>query len=225
MTTTAHRPPTSSPWGQVQDYTEFGDGVFFVSTAGHGGFKVPANLNRQIPDYMRKQGGWYEEDCDWCIPVLVLAHLFPDPKRQEAARNTLRNWHPHSYARFFGVPVEELKGKSLIYDDELFKASVVDKWVCIAAYGSHRTLDKGMVGLCCTLGEVRSHSVEHRYYQVPAEQYQTRGSHGYVIRGDEQPWSDPDTAPPVSTAVPIETRSFGSTFDAGDGPSDADSGL
>src|SRR4051794_1640047 len=56
--------PVHSPWGEVQPATRFADGIYSVSTAGHGGFKVSDEFNKLIPEPFRADGGWYEEDCD-----------------------------------------------------------------------------------------------------------------------------------------------------------------
>jgi len=60
-----------TPWGKSQEETEFPGGIRFVSTASHGGFKVPAHLLDRVPLEVRegtfgKLGveGWFEEDCD-----------------------------------------------------------------------------------------------------------------------------------------------------------------
>ncbi len=57
--------------------------------------KIPAPLRTTA----YSGGGWFEEDCDWCIPYLVLGlHRFDGPKdRQDrvlaAARRTLLTYH------------------------------------------------------------------------------------------------------------------------------------
>ena len=71
--------PLHSPWGAVQHGERLVDGVFFVSTAGHGGIKLSQARNALIPDVFRREGGWYEEDCDWAIPMYFL-ELKPEKK-------------------------------------------------------------------------------------------------------------------------------------------------
>jgi hypothetical protein len=59
---------TNTPWGKAQSRDIISDeGIEFYSTAGHGGYKVSAQLNRLIPKVFRAAGGWYEEDCAWSI--------------------------------------------------------------------------------------------------------------------------------------------------------------
>lgn len=60
---------TSTPWGKSQGGHSHFPGMVFYHTAGHGGLKVDARLNRQIPLPFRNLDGWYEEDCEYAIPV------------------------------------------------------------------------------------------------------------------------------------------------------------
>jgi hypothetical protein len=93
----------ASPWGLIDSVTPLGPDAVAVSTPSHGGIWVsPAGLAR-IPEPLRATvysgGGWFEEDCDWCIPYLALGlHAFEEPaERQDrvraAARRTLETWH------------------------------------------------------------------------------------------------------------------------------------
>jgi hypothetical protein len=75
-------PPTRSQWGAVQDAEELAPGMWQVSTASHGGIKLSRERNADVPKFMRAEGGWYEEDCQWSIVALV----FPEPFQQ------LRPW-------------------------------------------------------------------------------------------------------------------------------------
>jgi len=63
-----------TPWGKAQDITGIGEGLWWVSTASHGGVKLDAKRNRLIPQAARMPGGWYEEDCKWAIA----AHVLPE---------------------------------------------------------------------------------------------------------------------------------------------------
>lgn len=72
--------PTSCPWGGIQTTKKLGDGVYVVSTAGHGGFMVRPDL--PLSDSARKRaikhftnaGRWlaYEEDQAWAIAAWEL---------------------------------------------------------------------------------------------------------------------------------------------------------
>lgn len=71
--------PRNSPWGEVQTCRVIADGIYEVSTAGHGGIMILSELASHIlsPEALRKgvcEGGYYcyEEDCDACIPLREL---------------------------------------------------------------------------------------------------------------------------------------------------------
>ena len=60
-----------TPWGRSQSGSMLAPGITQYHTAGHGGVKVIKKLNQQIPTGLRAADGWYEEDCDMCIPIYV----------------------------------------------------------------------------------------------------------------------------------------------------------
>lgn len=73
------REPTNSMWDVVQSCTTIANGIYSVSTAGHGGIMISADLANRIlsPEAIDKgyrYGSYYcyEEDCDRCIPLREL---------------------------------------------------------------------------------------------------------------------------------------------------------
>ena len=92
-----------SPWGTIDHVYALGPDVVAVATPSHGGLWVPPEAMTSIPAPLRASAysgdGWFEEDCDWCIPYLVLGlHHFEDSAERgeqvlEAARTTLRRFH------------------------------------------------------------------------------------------------------------------------------------
>lgn len=77
-------PPKYSPWGQVQSSKRLATGVWFVSTASHGGIWLSEDRLDQLNSILPVLGGavshyqtfcgdceWWEEDCDWCIPTIA----------------------------------------------------------------------------------------------------------------------------------------------------------
>ena len=85
--------PTSSPWGEVEDGEQLAVGIWRVSTPSHGGIWLSEDRLRQLDEIL---GGcyptfcgdarWFEEDCDWCIPVIAFSL-----KHYEAACRQLRS--------------------------------------------------------------------------------------------------------------------------------------
>ena len=113
----------STPWGRAQHIKRIAKGIFSVSTPSHGGIKLSRERNGKVPDYMREPGGWYEEDCDWCIPFLVFTADILAERDEYALKNiaegapirTLRNWRPEAFEKFFGT--ELAPGESYIKDE------------------------------------------------------------------------------------------------------------
>ena len=103
---TRSRPPADPPRPGVaiQTVTPLGPDTVAVTTASHGGLRVSLTALARIREPLREtpysRGGWFEEDCDWCIPYLVLGldAFEPDAARgaecRAAARATLARFHP-----------------------------------------------------------------------------------------------------------------------------------
>lgn len=72
--------PRSSPWDEVQSCTTIAEGIYSVSTAGHGGIMIRTNLAEKIlsgealANRTDLYGAYYcyEEDCDASIPLREL---------------------------------------------------------------------------------------------------------------------------------------------------------
>lgn len=81
---------THTPWGAPQHITLLAEGIRSVSTGSHGGIKLSAERNEQMPDYMRNDDGWYEEDSEWAKVTVVFQDAFGADV--VTAYGTLRNW-------------------------------------------------------------------------------------------------------------------------------------
>lgn len=72
--------PSQSPWGAVDSGTLIAPGWWAVSTPSHGGFYLEHDRWLQMPEFMRETSysrfGWFEEDCDWCLPVVCFPREF-----------------------------------------------------------------------------------------------------------------------------------------------------
>jgi hypothetical protein len=93
-----------TPWGKLQSHEDIGAGVIFYSTASHGGYKVPAKLNKLIPDLFRCDDGWYEEDCAWSIVhVFLNEHIEFVADKYLQALETVKCWYPHEWQEYNGA--------------------------------------------------------------------------------------------------------------------------
>ena len=166
--------PKHSPWGTVDYGKRFAEGVFFVSSPSHGGFKLSAALNLLIPAAFRRDGGWYEEDCDAAIPMFFMPTLFK-PDEVARARESLRNWHWREWEAHFRevVPLAD----SLCKAQALFIEEHANDLLVISASGDwHRAVPKGMVGVTATIQGSREPGSKHRHFLVSKAEYDTRQS-------------------------------------------------
>ena len=101
-----------TPWGQPQTIKGITAGLFWVDTASHGGLFVSDELLAQMPPCLREfkpftgMQNWFEEDCDWMVPVLGLPHLFT-PEQVNAALDafaSMASYHNISATEYFATP-------------------------------------------------------------------------------------------------------------------------
>ena len=104
----------ASPWGAIQYSKNYCVGLSFVSTAGHGGYRITERLLKEsafFPEEIArlgaiKQGNYYffEEDCAWALllndcPSLCKlvaetdARLSPE-ELFNMAHETAKAWYP-----------------------------------------------------------------------------------------------------------------------------------
>lgn len=89
-----------SPWGRIQWSRRVADGIWFVSTAGHGGYKLDRKRNATVDACWRRAGGWYEEDCEWAIAALTFPDEVCDGTTENiaAAHRAARRYFPKQYS-------------------------------------------------------------------------------------------------------------------------------
>jgi len=142
----------STPWGAPDHVEEYVPGITWYSTPSHGGLKLDRYHNAQA-----------------VFPDAFVRHDKEPAKTFQKARDTLRNWHPDAYERFYGV---ELKpGESFKRDIALFEAAHANDLIVLAASGDwHDKVPEGMVGVCASTGGKRGTGAE-RYFLVSKEEY------------------------------------------------------
>ncbi len=165
----------SSPWGGIDSATQYQEGVVSVGTPGHGGFKLDAASNKQVPAIFRNRGGWYEEDSEWAKVAVGHPALFTDRERAFADKS-LKNSYPDEYEAHYGVVLQP--GESRNKDERLFHAAHTHDWIAIAAINSDN--EPGMVEVIATVGGVRGGD-EEKTFMVPSPEYRNRSPFGFVI--------------------------------------------
>ena len=158
----------ATPWGKADSAEIIAEGIGRVGTPSHGGIKLDRKRNAAVPAYFRRKGGWYEEDCDAAIPALVFDAEFSAyiegqeyfSKAEYASKaerhraftvQSLKNWHPHEYAKFTGEEVK-LEESSTLRREHAANVNA-DKLVAGAAFGDwSKNVPFGQVGVIAVVG-------------------------------------------------------------------------
>lgn len=184
---------TSTPWGKSQGATVYAEGgIYKHSTAGHGGMKVYAKLNKLIPKPYRNNGGWYEEDGEYNKVVVSLPQFFT--KREvRLATAAIINGYPDEYEKVTGNKI--LPGQSRKRDEQLFHAAHANDWVGISAGSFEDEGGNKLTAVTASRGGERSRyedgrliTVDTKVFIVPREEY-SKGwqPFGFVIDESKHP--------------------------------------
>ena len=93
-----------TPWGETQHMEVYAEGVAFHSTASHGGFHLDAAHNAEVPESIRANDGWYEEDCAWACVAIAFPELFTAYERRHAEK-TMERWYPEHWSEIKDIIV------------------------------------------------------------------------------------------------------------------------
>lgn len=192
----------SSPWGNVDGWTPFGDlGLYQHSTSSHGGIYVPDEMLAMMPEPYRKAnhyGGknWFEEDCEWALVALSFPSGHSE-KQMDSAIRTVKNWYPHQFMAVTGIKLTTEDSSELLMEAERERAK--GKYVANCAWGhgnntTHNRIDvpEGMVGVAASIGgrdeNGRTDESTLRYFLIPDEEYQTRSRFGFILEKEYHDW-------------------------------------
>ena len=162
-----------TPWGTADYVNHIAPGIVSVATPGHGGVKLSPERNKKVPVPLRTKSGWYEEDCEAYIPMMIHAG---DMKRtgestEDAFKRSelgVMNWFPEGYEEAFN---EELPlGASLMKDEKTWLTTHALDEIAISAIGT----GDGMVKVTVCVGgraKYGHNGVSEREILVPKEEY------------------------------------------------------
>lgn len=169
---------SQTPWGAVDSYSHWDVGITEFGTPGHGGIKLSAERNKDVHEAWRRDGGWYEEDCEWAIIPLTFPECYP-PERVSVAREVARDWLPDEYETVTGEQIQP--GESYIRDEQLFSAAHEQDWVSTGGLSVEPMDGVPMVKVWARVGGRESGSTEARAFLVPESDYKTRERFGFVV--------------------------------------------
>jgi hypothetical protein len=112
MRTFASTPaPVHTLWDTPDMATQRLPGVWWVKTPSHGGFVLSDERQAAMPEALRLESVYYEEDVNWTLVILGFEAEFAtlkDPHfdiERSIAHQTARHWLPHRYGAFTGQMV------------------------------------------------------------------------------------------------------------------------
>lgn len=169
-----------TPWGPAQVRYQYTDSVSFYSCAGHGGYKVNKTANTRIPEPLRNNDGWYEEDCESAIVHYFLLEAFDTEKiNREYFRSVIVNYWPDKWTAATGETVALEESSEL--RKRKFSADNADNWVAIAAWGDWADwVPEGKVGVLAAKGGRRDGLSGEAKFLVDVEKYRARQG-SYVV--------------------------------------------
>ena len=178
---------TQTPWGKAQHSKVITRGIIFYSTAGHGGIHVSAGKNKLIPAALRRDDGWYEEDCEADKVVMSFPALFT-LEQVAGARKGVKTWFPHQYEAATGETV--LIEESYTLQREKFERDTAGKYVVVSACGSTswEPCPEGFVVVLATIGGKREFGFPGSIRKlIPSAEYAKRHpSLGFIIENPAQ---------------------------------------
>jgi hypothetical protein len=88
-----------TPWGPAEYISELVPGILSVSVEDHGGILLDHDHNERVPLHLRRESGWYHEDCEWSAVFVIFEEELCKNKRDEYW-TTLKRLYPMNYVRF-----------------------------------------------------------------------------------------------------------------------------
>lgn len=127
---------TATPWGASQTTHKVMNGLTWYSTAGHGGLCVSKGLaDKKLSPNARAEGikyagsYWYEEDCQWCIPMyenpdwlklMLERKIFSYVPTMDELKSRIERYFPDYFGGMTNVGNEVLDFKDLKEGDLLY---------------------------------------------------------------------------------------------------------
>lgn len=181
-----------SPWGKIQHVQRVADGVWIVSTPGHGGIKLCRALNRKM-GRAALPGGWYEEDCAAALPIVAFPELF-QPNQHAPAVQSAKEWFPDEYEALTGVRPFLRESRRLRERD--YRERHRGKLFLVSAFSSSlsylpKPIPAGHVVVCATVDGSRERGTREHWFLLTEDLYRSwKTDHGWMVIDPDQsqPW-------------------------------------
>ena len=201
-----------TPWGPAQHEERVADGIVFVPTETHGGYKLSPERNASIPPAFRNGSGWYDEDDDR-VYVELYHYDAVFNRRQDVDRDRsadlerfdqkIRDRNPDGYEKAHKVTLEP--GQSRAKDERVWGEDNADEYVATA----QETIEDGLILVTArraSTGDVDQfilNRVTRDEAKAEAADEPGAGGRFRVPAGTKpQPRPEPEPAKPAFTTVP-----------------------
>jgi hypothetical protein len=177
--------PETTPWGTPDHAEQVLPGIWRVSSPSHGGYVLSDERQGEMPEALRREDPFYEEDVDYALVLYGFASEFrrlPVPGialQVENARCSVRCWHPDRWTALTGEEVTV--GESHVVRRRAAYQAIIGQYECVSASGSWADwVPDGKVG--CVFRRVASvdalgfarHAGEAIYGLVDKARYEAR---------------------------------------------------
>lgn len=159
--------PVHTLWETPDMATQRLPGVWWVTTPSHGGFVLSDERQAAMPEALRLDSIYYEEDVNWSLVVIGFEAELAKVKDQnfdierDLAHQTARHWRPSQYGAFTGEVITP-SDSYVLKKVEILEASIGEIGVRSASGDWADWVPKGKVGVtgqriagCDHLGFVR----------------------------------------------------------------------
>lgn len=199
-----------TPWGPAQMQEQVAEGIVFVPTEGHGGYRLSEERNRAIPAPLRNRSRWYDEDDDRRVVEFyhfdAVARLDPDRTRAERLADidqSIRDQRPDQWEKVNGRILEP--GESYAKDKQAWRADSAGEYVV----RSQQTIEDGLI---LVTARRESTGDEDRFILTREQRDAARDESADELGSDSrfrvpagvkaQPRPEPEPLKPAFTTVP-----------------------
>ena len=144
--------PVHTLWDTPDTAIQRLPGIWFVTTPSHGGFVLSDERQAAMPDALRLDSIYYEEDVNWSLVIVGFETEFAAQKdplfgiERDLAHQTARHWRPMQYGAFTGEVISP-SDSYVLKKVTLYEAAIGEIGVRSASGDWADWVPKGKVGV------------------------------------------------------------------------------